>query len=199
MSVNWYFQHTHFLTTSTFIYEVSYVLSLKLPNVFSILETFKCTFKSKVANFWVVQSANLCDLTFVWFGWCRNCWALFRATFHSSSFTVKWNSGILAGAAGNSLLKISFNSLHNVRNRCCRSLSPDIWISDKTSVVDGEGNHGLNLSVLSWSISSSSGAEPPRMSWASTVSEASKLRMTGPHDDHQRATETSFWTYRCFG
>ena len=53
------------------------------------------------------------------------------------SFTVRWNSGILAGAAGKSLLKISLNSLHNVRNRCCRSLSPDIWISDKTSAVNG--------------------------------------------------------------
>ena len=105
--------------------------------------------------------------------------ALFRATLHSRSFTVRWNSGILAGAVGNSFLKISLNSLHNVRNRCCRSLSPDIWISDKTSVVDGDGNHGLNVSVLSRSISSSSGAEPPRMCWASTVSEASKLRMTG--------------------
>ena len=86
-------------------------------------------------------------------GFCARGGALFRATLHSRSFTVSWNSGILAGAAGNSLLKISLNSLHNVRNRCRRSLSPDIWISDKTSVVDGDGNHGLNVSVLSWSIS----------------------------------------------
>ena len=74
---------------------------------------------------------------------------------------------------------MSLNSFKNVRNLCCRSLSPYIWISDKTSVVDGEGNHGLNVSVLSWSISSSSVAEPPRMFWASIVSEASKLHMTG--------------------
>ena len=122
----------------------------------------------------VVKSA-VCFL-----GFCARGGALFQATFHSSSFTVRWNSGILAGAAGNSLLKISLNSLHSVCNRCCRSLLPDIWISDKTYVVDGDGNHGFNVSVLSWSISSSSGAEPPRMCWASTVSEASKLRMTGP-------------------
>ena len=57
-------------------------------------------------------------------GFCARGGALLRAIFHLSS--ICHPSGILAGAAGNSLLKISLNSLDNVRNRCRRSLSPDI-------------------------------------------------------------------------
>ena len=124
-------------------------------------------------------------------GFCVRGGALFQATFHSSSFIVRWNSGILAGAEGNSLLKIPLKSLHSVRNLCSRFLFPDIWISDKTSVVDVEGNYGLNWSVVSWSISSSSGADRPRTFWAFTVSEASKLHMTGPVRGSEQATELS--------
>ena len=44
-------------------------------------------------------------------GFCARGGALFRATLHSLSFTVRCNSGIFAGAAGNSLLKISLKFL----------------------------------------------------------------------------------------
>ena len=63
-----------------------------------------------------------------------------------------------------------------MRSRCYKSLSPDICISDKTSVVDGVGNQGLNVSFLSWSISSSSGEDPHRMDCASGMSEDKRLR-----------------------
>ena len=42
--------HAHGFTTSTVINVISDMLSLILPSVFSILETFKRTYKSKVAN-----------------------------------------------------------------------------------------------------------------------------------------------------
>ena len=58
MSMNGDFQHVHFLTTRTVINEISNMLSLILPSIFQILETFKCTFKSIMANNGVVQHAN---------------------------------------------------------------------------------------------------------------------------------------------
>ena len=51
MCMDWDFEHVHFLTTWTVINVISDMLSLIFPSVFSILETFKCTFKSKVANY----------------------------------------------------------------------------------------------------------------------------------------------------
>ena len=51
MCMNGYFQHVHFLTTWTVINVKSDMLSLIFPSIFSILETFKCTFKFKVANY----------------------------------------------------------------------------------------------------------------------------------------------------
>ena len=56
--MDWNFQHVHFLTTRTMIKETSDMLSLILPSIFQILETFKCTFKSIMANNGVVQHAN---------------------------------------------------------------------------------------------------------------------------------------------
>ena len=58
MCMNWNFQHVHFLTTRTMINEISNMLSLVLPSVIQILETFKFTFKSIMANNGVVQHAN---------------------------------------------------------------------------------------------------------------------------------------------
>ena len=51
MCMNGDLQHVHFLTSWTVINVISDILSLILPSVFSILEPFKCTFKSKVANY----------------------------------------------------------------------------------------------------------------------------------------------------
>ena len=58
MSMDLNFQHVHFLTTRTMINEISNMLSLILPSMFKILETFKCTFKFIMANNVVVQHAN---------------------------------------------------------------------------------------------------------------------------------------------
>ena len=43
-----------------------------------------------MANFWVVHHANLCDLTFVWFGWSRNCWEnmFFRISVQGARWSV---------------------------------------------------------------------------------------------------------------
>ena len=49
-------------------------------------------------------------------GFCARGGVLFRATLHSLSFTLRRKSGILAGAAGNSLRNISLNSFHNELN-----------------------------------------------------------------------------------
>ena len=51
MSMDWNFQHVHFLTTRTLINVISDMLSLIFPSIFQILETFKYTFKSNVANY----------------------------------------------------------------------------------------------------------------------------------------------------
>ena len=66
------------------------------------------------------------------------------------------NGGILAGSLRSSLLKISENSVQSVRNRDFRSSSPEKWMSYWISVSEDGVDHGLNVSVLSWSISSSS-------------------------------------------
>ena len=58
ISMNGDFQHVHFLTTRTMINEISNMLSFVLPSVIQILETFKCTFKSIIANNGVVQHVN---------------------------------------------------------------------------------------------------------------------------------------------
>ena len=58
MSMDWDFQHVHFLTTRTMINEISNMLSLVLPSIFQIPETFKCTFKSIMSNNGVVQHSN---------------------------------------------------------------------------------------------------------------------------------------------
>ena len=42
------FQHVHFLTTRTMINELSNMLLLIFPCISQIIQTFKCTFKSKV-------------------------------------------------------------------------------------------------------------------------------------------------------
>ena len=56
--------------------------------------------------------------------------ALFLATSHFSFCTSSVNSGILAGAAGNSLLTISLYLRHTLRILCCKSLSPDIFSNE---------------------------------------------------------------------
>ena len=58
MSMDGDFEHVQFLTTRTMINEISNMLSLILPSIFQILETFKCTFKSIMTNNGVVQHAN---------------------------------------------------------------------------------------------------------------------------------------------
>ena len=58
MSIDLNFQHVHLLTTRTMINEISNMLSLILPSIFKILEMFKRTFKSIMANNVVVQHAN---------------------------------------------------------------------------------------------------------------------------------------------
>ena len=59
MSMNWDFQHVHFLTAGTMIDEMSNLLSLIFPSIYQILEMFKCTIKYIMANNGVVQRANL--------------------------------------------------------------------------------------------------------------------------------------------
>ena len=69
MSMNGDFQQIHFLTTRTMINEISNMLSLILPSVIQILEMFKCTFKSIMANNCVVQHANFGLLRWTRFIW----------------------------------------------------------------------------------------------------------------------------------
>ena len=70
-------------------------------------------------------------------------------TFHLVSLTIRLNGGISAGSLGRSLLKISENSLQSVRNRDCRSSSPEKCMRDRISVLEDGADHGLNVSVLS--------------------------------------------------
>ena len=82
--------------------------------------------------------------------------ALFLPTFHLVSSTIKLNGGIPAGSYGRSLLNVSANSVQRVRNRDCRSSSPERCTRAIMSVSEDVVDHGLKVSVLSWSISSSS-------------------------------------------
>ena len=50
-----------------------------------------------------------------------------------------------------------------------------MFISDKTSVVDGEDNHCLNVLTSSWSISSLK--DSPNRFWDSSVSDGNRLRV----------------------
>ena len=83
-------------------------------------------------------------------------------TFHFVSSTTKLNFSILAGSLGNSLQNMSRNSSHNERSSFCKYASPEKCICESTSTVEGTGNQGLKVSVLSWSISSSSGRIAPK-------------------------------------
>ena len=85
--------------------------------------------------------------------------ALFLPTFHLVSSTIRLNGGISAGSLGRSLLNISANSVQRVRNRDSRSSSPERCIRKRMTVSEYDVDHGLKVSVLSWSILSLSALE----------------------------------------
>ena len=61
-------------------------------------------------------------------------------TFHLVSSTIRLNGGILAGSLGR-------YSVQSVRNRDCRSSSPEKCMRDRISVLEDGEDHGLNVSV----------------------------------------------------
>ena len=70
-------------------------------------------------------------------------------TFHLVSSTIRLNGGISVGSLGKSLLNISANSVQSVRNRDCRSSSPERCVRERMSVSEDVVDHGLKVSALS--------------------------------------------------
>ena len=59
-------------------------------------------------------------------------------TFHLVSSTIRLNGDISAGSLGRSLLNISANSVQSVRNRDCRSSSPERCMRERISVSESD-------------------------------------------------------------
>ena len=70
-------------------------------------------------------------------------------TFHLVSSTIRLNGGISAGSLESSSLNISANAVQRVRNRDCRSSSPERCMSERMSVSEYVVDHGSKVSVLS--------------------------------------------------
>ena len=66
-------------------------------------------------------------------------------TFHLVSSTIRLNGGISAGSLGRSLLNISANSVQSVRNRDCRSSSPERCMRERMSVSESGVDQILTL------------------------------------------------------
>ena len=75
--------------------------------------------------------------------------SLLEGTLHFSVSTTKLKGSILAGSAGSSLLKISLNSVHNVRIFSYRLLSPFMFKRDNTSTVESDVNQGAKVPPFS--------------------------------------------------
>ena len=94
-------------------------------------------------------------------------------TFHLVSLTIRVNGGVSAASLGRSLLNISANSVQRVRNRDCRSSSPERCMRERMSVSEYDVDHGLKVSVLSWSMLSSSARGTPWSFLGSRTNDAS--------------------------
>ena len=71
--------------------------------------------------------------------------APFLPTFYLLSSTIKLNGIISAGSLGRSLLNISANSVQRVRNRDCRSSSPERSLRERMSVSDNVVDHDASM------------------------------------------------------